>query len=109
MLESAVATYWAMGASRDVARVRARLRVLGVRKRNWTHQNHPTSGWESLTASERGVVDLVAAGLSNRVAAQQLFLAPTTVSFHLRNIYRKLDVGGRVDLTSLAIQRRTTE
>jgi DNA-binding CsgD family transcriptional regulator len=103
LLQSAVAIYTAIGATRDVARGRGRLRSLGVRRRTWVYHDRPTSGWESLTDTEHDVVNLVAAGLSNRVAAEQLFLAPTTVSFHLRNIYRKLDVSGRVDLTRLAI------
>jgi ATP/maltotriose-dependent transcriptional regulator MalT len=106
VLQSALAIYTAVGATRDVARSRGRLRSLGVRRRNWIYQDRPASGWESLTGTEHDVVNLVAAGLSNRVAAEQLFLAPTTVSFHLRNIYRKLDVGGRVDLTRLAMGRQ---
>jgi ATP/maltotriose-dependent transcriptional regulator MalT len=103
VLQAAVAIYSVLGATRDAARGRRRLRSLGVRKRNWIYQDRPASGWESLTDTEHDVVNLVAAGLSNRVAAEQLFLAPTTVSFHLRNIYRKLDVSGRVDLTRLAM------
>ncbi|MDQ4067904.1 MAG: LuxR C-terminal-related transcriptional regulator, partial [Actinomycetota bacterium] len=52
-----------------------------------------TFGWESLTETERSVVELVAQGLTNREAAERLFLSHHTVGFHLRSIYRKLGVG----------------
>jgi DNA-binding CsgD family transcriptional regulator len=64
-----------------------------------------TFGWKSLTHTERTVTDLVAQGLTNREAAERLFLSPHTVGFHLRAIYRKLDVGSRVELTRLVLER----
>jgi transcriptional regulator of acetoin/glycerol metabolism/DNA-binding CsgD family transcriptional regulator len=60
-------------------------------------------GWESLTDTERSVVDLVARGLTNREAAERLFLSHHTVGFHLRSIYRKLGVSSRVALTRLVL------
>jgi transcriptional regulator of acetoin/glycerol metabolism/DNA-binding CsgD family transcriptional regulator len=65
----------------------------------------PRFGWPSLTASERGVADLVGNGLSNRETARRLFLSPHTVDFHLRQIYRKLEIGSRVELAALVAQR----
>jgi transcriptional regulator of acetoin/glycerol metabolism/DNA-binding CsgD family transcriptional regulator len=64
-----------------------------------------TFGWESLTNTEISVTELVAHGLTNREAAQQLFMSPHTVGFHLRSIYRKLDVTSRIDLTRLFVER----
>jgi transcriptional regulator of acetoin/glycerol metabolism/DNA-binding CsgD family transcriptional regulator len=64
-----------------------------------------TFGWESLTATERSVVELVAQGLTNREAAERLFLSHHTVGFHLRSIYRKLNVTSRVDLTRVAVEQ----
>ena len=61
-------------------------------------------GWKSLTDTERSVIDLVAQGHTNREAAERLFLSPHTVGFHLRSIYRKLEVSSRVDLTRLAVE-----
>ncbi|TCC50364.1 helix-turn-helix transcriptional regulator [Kribbella pittospori] len=63
------------------------------------------TGWELLSASERSVVELVAEGATNREAAEQLFLSPHTVSFHLRKIYRKLGIDTRVELTRIALER----
>ena len=63
-----------------------------------------TFGWEGLTDTERSVSDLVAQGLTNKQAAELLFLSPHTVGFHLRSIYRKLAVGSRVDLTRVVLE-----
>jgi DNA-binding CsgD family transcriptional regulator len=67
-----------------------------------------TGGWASLTDTERSVVDVVAEGLTNREAAERLFLSPHTVDFHLRSIYRKLGTGSRVQLTRLVILAQHT-
>ena len=68
-------------------------------------RNHPPFGWESLTDTERSVSELVAQGLTNRETSERLFMSPHTVGFHLRSIYRKLDVRSRVDLARLAAER----
>jgi DNA-binding CsgD family transcriptional regulator len=64
-------------------------------------------GWDSLTPTERSVAEQVATGLTNRETAERLFLSPHTVGFHLRGIYRKLDIGSRVELTRLVVERRS--
>nr|WGO49559.1 LuxR family transcriptional regulator [Streptomyces lavendulae] len=97
-LDRAMSAYGALGGERDAARVRSRLRGLGVRRRHWTHAKRPVSGWESLTKTERKVAELVAGGLTNRQAAHRLFISPHTVGFHLRQIYRKLGIGSRTAL-----------
>ncbi|MGV9325171.1 helix-turn-helix domain-containing protein [Streptosporangium sandarakinum] len=91
-----------MGARRDAARVRRRLRELGERRRHWERVDHPDSGWSSLTGTERAVCDLVSQGLTNRQAAEQMFVSEHTVAFHLRQIFRKLGVRSRVELARLA-------
>ncbi|WP_262387328.1 LuxR family transcriptional regulator [Streptomyces sp. TRM49041] len=100
-LDRAMSAYGALGGERDAARVRARLRRLGVRRRHWTHAKRPVSGWESLTKTERKVAELVADGLTNQQAARHLFISPHTVGFHLRQIYRKLDIRSRTALIRL--------
>ena len=60
-----------------------------------------------LTAREREIAELVAAGRTNREVAEQLVLSPRTVEAHLRNIYGKLDVRSRVELAR-AVQPATT-
>ncbi|MGH9210637.1 MAG: LuxR C-terminal-related transcriptional regulator [Acidimicrobiales bacterium] len=65
-----------------------------------------TFGWEALTATERSVTELVAQGLTNQEAAERLLLSRHTVGFHLRSIFRKLDVSSRVELTRLVVQHK---
>jgi DNA-binding CsgD family transcriptional regulator len=59
-----------------------------------------------MTDSELAVAKLIAQGLTNRQAAEQLFLSPHTVSSHLRRVFTKLDINSRIELTRLADGRR---
>lgn len=103
--DAALSAYESMGAVRDAARVRRRLRRLGVRRRHWSQADRPVSGWASLTDTERAVSELAAQGLTNRQIADQMFMSAHTVAFHLRHVFRKLGVGSRVELTRLVLQR----
>ena len=51
-----------------------------------------------LSAREREIAGLVAAGRTNREVAEQLVLSPRTIEAHLRSIYGKLGVRSRVEL-----------
>ena len=59
---------------------------------------------EVLTSRERDVIKLVSQGSTNRQIAEKLVVTENTVKVHLRNIYRKLDVQNRHQLTALAHQ-----
>ncbi|HEV7685127.1 MAG TPA: helix-turn-helix transcriptional regulator, partial [Acidimicrobiia bacterium] len=107
--DQAMAAYEQAGAVIDAGRVRSRLRSLGVRRRHWRQAVRPVGGWESLTDTERSVADLVAQGLTNRQVAGRMFLSPHTIDFHLRQIFRKLDIGSRVELTRQVVERDSTE
>ncbi|MEU6712177.1 AAA family ATPase [Nonomuraea sp. NPDC046802] len=100
--------YVKIGALRDAARTRARLRNLGVRRRHWTYANRPDTGWDSLTDTERSVATFVSQGLTNRQVATQMFLSPHTVSFHLRQVFRKLGITSRVELARNAPPQETS-
>jgi DNA-binding CsgD family transcriptional regulator len=67
--------------------------------------DRPRFGWASLTDTELGVADLVAQGMTNRQVAAQLYLSHHTVGFHLRQVYRKLEISSRVELTRLVVER----
>ncbi|MFD8009165.1 ATP-binding protein [Streptomyces sp. NPDC058955] len=101
--ETALALYARAGAERDVARVRRRLRAAGVRKR--PSPAGLDGAWPELTAAEVRVVRLVARGLTNQQAAEELSLSPHTVASHLRRAFTKLDVTSRTELTRL-VERR---
>jgi DNA-binding CsgD family transcriptional regulator len=101
MLGQALELYHRAGASWDAARVRRRLRALGVRRR-LAGMVPPRNSWSGLTECELEVVRQVARGLTNRQVAERLFLSQHTVSNHLRHAFAKLDVTSRVELARLA-------
>ncbi|NTV63908.1 MAG: hypothetical protein HGA65_10285, partial [Oscillochloris sp.] len=57
---------------------------------------------EPLSARERDVLPLLAAGLSHREIAAALTIAPDTARTHIKNIYSKLQVQNRVQAISQA-------
>ncbi len=82
------------GASALRTRARTELAATGARPR----RDALLSGPASLTASERRIAELAAAGKGNREIAQGLFVTPKTVEYHLRNVYRKLGIEQRRQL-----------
>ncbi|MEU8270386.1 AAA family ATPase [Sphaerisporangium sp. NPDC049002] len=105
-LDQALAGYEETGSARDAARLRRRLRRMGVRHRHWATAERPISGWASLTDTECAVSLLVTQGWTNRQVADQMFISAHTVAFHLRQIFRKLGIASRVELTRLAVEQR---
>jgi DNA-binding CsgD family transcriptional regulator len=101
LLGQALELYFRAGASWDAARLRQRLRGLGVRRR-LAGMVPPRNGWSGLTECELEVVRQVARGLTNRQVAERLFLSQHTVSNHLRHAFAKLDITSRVELARLA-------
>jgi len=59
------------------------------------------SGIDSLTPTELRVAQLAAQGGSNRYIAETIFVSRNTVAWHLRNVYRKLEIDSREQLTQL--------
>jgi DNA-binding CsgD family transcriptional regulator len=105
-LTQAIRGYQRTGAAADTARVRSRLRKLGVRRRHWTQPaRRPVSGWESLTDAERAASELVAEGLNNREVASRMYVSINTVAFYMRQAYRKLNIGSRVELTRIVLEQ----
>ena len=69
-------------------------------------RRRPAVGWDGLTPTEGRVVELVAAGLSNREVAAKLFVSVATVKTHLIHVYGKLDLRSRAELAAAATSRR---
>jgi DNA-binding CsgD family transcriptional regulator len=65
-------------------------------------QPRAKSGWDSLTDSELKVVNLIAAGATNREVATQLHLSVHTVKTHVHNAFGKLGIASREQLAQLA-------
>ncbi len=96
MGEKDVDAAWAEGAALSTKEAIAHAqRGRGQRKR-------PTSGWASLTPTERDVVRLVSEGLANNDIASRLFVSPRTVQTHLTHVYTKLGLSSRVQLVQEA-------
>lgn len=55
-----------------------------------------------VTAKEREVLELVAAGVGNKLIAQALMVSPETVKWHLKNIFNKLEVHDRRNVVARA-------
>ncbi|MER6936222.1 AAA family ATPase [Nocardioides sp. NPDC127514] len=55
-------------------------------------------GPDSLTPSEHRIADLMSQGHTSRQIAETLYLTMSTVEWHRRNIYRKLEISSRDEL-----------
>jgi DNA-binding CsgD family transcriptional regulator len=58
-----------------------------------------------LTPQELQIALMLAGGRTTREAAAALFLSPKTVEYHLRSVYRKLDVNSREQLADALLRR----
>jgi DNA-binding CsgD family transcriptional regulator len=92
-LRTAHKMFAAMGADRLAEWAAAELRATGERAR----ARIPETAFD-LTPQETRVADLAAAGASDSEIAEQLFISPSTVDYHLRKVFRKLNVTSRTQL-----------
>jgi DNA-binding CsgD family transcriptional regulator len=65
----------------------------------------PPRAGASLTHIEQATARLVAEGLTNHRIADQMFTGTHTLAFHPRQVFRKLDIRSRVELTRIALER----
>jgi predicted ATPase/class 3 adenylate cyclase/DNA-binding CsgD family transcriptional regulator len=87
---------WAEGAALSTDE------AIAYAQRGRGERQRPTSGWESLTPTERHVVGLVCQGLPNKAIAARLFISLRTVESHLTHVYAKLGLSSRVQLAQEA-------
>ena len=87
---------WAEGAALSTEE------AIAYAQRGRGERKRPTSGWASLTPTERDVVRLVSEGLANNDIATRLFVSPRTVQTHLTHVYTKLGLTSRVQLAQEA-------
>ncbi|MFC4769292.1 response regulator [Effusibacillus consociatus] len=66
---------------------------------------HAGPGASPLSQREQEILELVAAGLTNREIAETLYISENTVKNHLKNILQKLHLENRVQLTSYAYEQ----
>jgi len=93
-LQEALEVFDALTARGWAAQARAELRAAGG-------ISGPQTRLPELTPQQSEIAQLVAGGATNREIAAKLFLSPRTVDHHLRNIFARLGVRSRVELSRL--------
>lgn len=93
-LRAARERFCALGAHPYVGRCDRELEASGVRA--VSDAGAPLA----LSSKERAVAHLVVSGLSNREAAAELYVSVKTVEYHLGNVYAKLGISSRRELSS---------
>lgn len=66
-------------------------------------------GSAGLTDRETAILKAVARGLTNQAIGQEFWVSEQTVKFHLRNIFRKLEVRSRTEAARYAFERGLVE
>jgi DNA-binding CsgD family transcriptional regulator len=92
-LRTAEGMFHTMGAGGLADQAGGELRATGERGRARTPQTE-----SDLTAQEARVAKLAADGATNNEIAEQLFISPSTVDYHLGKVFRKLGVRSRAQL-----------
>jgi DNA-binding CsgD family transcriptional regulator len=87
-----------LGAERELEKTRRALHELGARP----PARSAGAGAAGLTGRELQIVELVAAGKSNKAIAKGLRISARTVDTHLSNIFKKLEVDSRGELVEVA-------
>jgi DNA-binding NarL/FixJ family response regulator len=73
------------------------------------HLRSPRNDEHSLTPHEARLLQFLSEGYSYRTAARRLQVSVSTIAFHMRNIYRKLEVHSKAEAVAKAIRQRFIE
>jgi RNA polymerase sigma factor (sigma-70 family) len=94
-LRSALEAFTKIGAAAFARRAERELMATGERARKRTIDT-----LDQLTPQETQIARLAAQGTTNKEIAAQLFISASTVEYHLRKAFRKLDVKSRTQLAN---------
>lgn len=74
------------------------------RAETWEGSKSVAKKLANLTPKEKDIINKIANGFSRKRCADSLFVSESTVSTHMKNIYRKLGVHNRVQATNIVKQ-----
>jgi DNA-binding CsgD family transcriptional regulator len=95
-LDAARDTFESAGANAFADRARVELLATGARARKRVDATR-----RDLTPQEWQIARLAAGGATNPEIAERLFISASTVDYHLRKVYRKLDIRSRHEIGSV--------
>jgi DNA-binding CsgD family transcriptional regulator len=102
-LAQASATFRGLGATIWSERAERELAAAGYSRQSPAEQ----SPWAELTAAETRVAKVILEGATYDEAASALFVSPRTIETHLRQIYRKVGVRSRSEMTRRLVMSGT--
>jgi DNA-binding CsgD family transcriptional regulator len=100
-LRAAIKAFDSLGAEPWSNLARIELEATGE-----TARKRDPSTLDQLTPQELQIALLLADGRTTREAAASMFLSPKTIEYHLRNVYRKLGVHSRPELSEAMARLR---
>jgi DNA-binding CsgD family transcriptional regulator len=100
LLRTAHESFSRMGTAAFAERARRELRATGETVRRVTADRR-----DDLTPQEVQVARLARDGHTNPEIGAQLFISPRTVEYHLRKVFRKLDVNTRKELRDALVEQ----
>ena len=89
-----------ISAARDSAPGAGPVADAAARLSQSLNHGRPADPWHPLSRREFEVAQLIAAGRTNRQIAEQLYLAPKTVSAHVTHILAKLGAARRAEIAA---------
>ena len=103
-LREAIDLFYGLGPTPWAEQAAAELAATGE-----TARRRDASTLDDLTPQELQIAVLLAEGRTTKQAAAALFLSPKTIEYHLRNVYRKLGIASRDELTAAITSRPLTK
>jgi DNA-binding NarL/FixJ family response regulator len=79
--------------------------ALAYARRGSGERRRPPTGWDSLTPTERRIVELVTQGLTNPQIADRLVMGRATVKTHVSHCLTKLGLTTRAEMAAAAARR----
>jgi DNA-binding CsgD family transcriptional regulator len=100
-LRTAYEMFEAIGMEAFAERTRRELRATGETARKRSVETH-----RDLTPQEAQIATMARDGLSNAEIGTRLFISASTVEYHLKKVFRKVDVTSRTQLARRMLEQK---